>query len=117
MSFYYTGAFASVTSDPEAEIHQLVSNANAGYANSNLPISLEVFCIKELPRFRERDDVVGMIQEFAVSQGSYEATRNTADTAFLVLSRPYSRVCGVATVGAHREDVQPVGWIAKESTV
>lgn len=48
VSFYYTDDFAAVTTDPEAEINQLVANANAGYMNSKLPIKLEVFCIKEI---------------------------------------------------------------------
>ena len=112
VSFYYTDDFAAVTSDPEAEINQYVANANAGYANSELPIRLEAFCIKEIP-FEEREDVVGMVKEFAVSMGSYEATRNTADTAFLVLSKSYSGTCGIATIGAHQPTVQPFGWIAK----
>ena len=74
VSFYYTAAFAAVTSDPESEINQYVANANAGYANSDLPVRLEAFCIKEIP-FEERADVVAMVKEFGVSMGSYEATR------------------------------------------
>ena len=112
VSFYYTDDFAAVTSDPEAEINQYVANANAGYANSELPIRLKAFCITELP-FEERSDVVGMVKEFAVSMGSYEATRNSADTAFLVLSKSYSGTCGIATIGAHQPKVHPFGWIAK----
>lgn len=112
VSFYYTDDFAAVTSDPEAEINQYVANANAGYANSDLPIRLEAFCIKEIP-FEERADAVGMVKEFAVSMGSHEATRNTADTALLVLSKSYSGTCGIATIGAHQPTVQPFGWIAK----
>ena len=110
--FYYTKEYAAVTTNPEADINQLVANANAGYVNSGLPIKLEAFCIKQI-QLTERADVIGMVEEFAVSQGSHEETRNTADTAFLVISKPYSGVCGLASIGGHRANVQPVGWIAK----
>ncbi len=67
--FYYTPEFARVTSDPAAYVDGLVSNANMGYANSQINLRLTVFCAQELAGFEETDSPVKMLQDFRKHAG------------------------------------------------
>ena len=46
--FYYTDAFANLTSDIVTYIDHVLDIANQGYINSGLPITVRCFTIPEL---------------------------------------------------------------------
>ena len=51
--FYYTPAFAAVTTNVKAYVDKLVGSTNVGYANSEVNVRIKSFCIEELVGFQE----------------------------------------------------------------
>ena len=94
VNFYYTPAFAWYTADPVGYVQGLVTSTNVGYANSQVPLRIEAFCVQLLEDFNE------------------SATLNSADIAILLLSSSKSGVCGVAYVDGFAHGAT-FGWVGK----
>ncbi len=65
-----------------------------------------------MPGFSEFDDPSGMLASFRRYKGTEADTRNTADVALMVISKVYSRVCGIAYINAFQNGYS-FGWVAK----
>ena len=96
--FYYTPEFASITSDIPGYIDQVIAETNQGYANSQIPVRVEKFCI-EAATINDMSDTSTFLSTFANMKGSASALRNTADAAALLALSFNS--CGVAFMATY----------------
>ncbi len=112
VQFYYTPAFRAVTVDIAGYINQLVLSVNTGYANSQIPLTLQVYCMEEAVGFVETNDAGGMLAAFRDWKGNVQRTKNSADLAMLVLSGPRGGACGVAYINGYRTG-WTVSWVGK----
>merc|ERR1719219_2302139 len=90
--FYYTQAFEDTTADIDGFLDQLVSIANTGYINSQIPIRAQRFC-SEKATINEVNGNNRMLEAFWQMKdydGSTTNLRNSADIAFLLTNVPYS---------------------------
>ena len=92
--FYYTQAFEDGTPNIDEFLDQVISVANAGYKNSQIPIRAQKFC-SEKATIDEIDGNGPMLRAFWKMKDDDESTtnlRNSADIAFLLTNKPYSEV-------------------------
>ena len=84
--FYYTQAFEDGTPNIDEFLDQVISVANAGYKNSQIPIRAQKFC-SEKATIDEIDGNGPMLRAFWKMKDDDESTsnlRNSADIAFLL---------------------------------
>ena len=86
--FYYTQSFEDATADIEGFLDQVVSIANTGYINSQIPIRAEKFC-SEKATINELDhkgnwQMLEAFWQMKDDDGSTTILRNSADIAFLL---------------------------------
>jgi len=95
---YFTPEFALETSDIEGFVSQAIAETNQGYANSQVPITVELFCI-EPATVNDYPDSSTMLKLFRDMKGvsNYPALRDSADAAAL-LAVDIGSSCGIAYV-------------------
>ena len=91
--FYYTPEFASITTDIDGYIDQVLDETNQGYENSGIPVRVTRFCI-EAATINDIEDTSDFLAAFRVMKGTVSALKNTADAAAL-LAKDFNS-CGVA---------------------
>ena len=90
--FYYTQAFEDATADIDGFLDQVVSIANTGYNNSQIPIRAKKFC-SEKATINEIYGNWRMLEAFWQMKdydGSTTNLRNSADIAFLLTNVPFN---------------------------
>ena len=92
--FYYTQAFEDATADIDGFLDQLVSIANTGYINSQIPIRAEKFCsekatINEINHYGNWH-MLEAFWQMKDDDGSTTNLRNSADIAFLLTNVPFN---------------------------
>ena len=92
--FYYTQAFEDATPDIDGFLDQLVSVANKGYINSQIPIRAQKFCsekatINEIDNFGNWQ-ILEAFWQMKDDDGTTTNLRNSADIAFLLTNVPFS---------------------------
>ena len=95
---YFTPEFALETADIEGFVGQAIAETNQGYANSQVPITVRLFCL-EPATVNDYPDSHTMLELFRDMKGtnSYPELRDTADAAAL-LAVDIGSSCGVAYV-------------------
>jgi hypothetical protein len=93
---YFTPEFALETPDIEGFVSQAIAETNQGYANSQVPITVQLFCI-EPATINDYPDSHTMLQLFREMKDSVVELRDTADAAAL-LGIDIGDSCGVAYV-------------------
>ena len=91
---YYTPEFREATADIQGFVNQVIAETNQGYANSQIPLVAEVFCIKEAHVRDIPHNGLQVLWNFSRMLGTVRALRNSADIAILLVSR--ANICGVA---------------------
>ena len=92
--FYYTQSFEDATADIEGFLDQVVSIANTGYINSQIPIRAEKFCsekatINEINHYGNWQ-MLEAFWQMKDDDGSTTNLRNSADIAFLLTNVPFN---------------------------
>ena len=93
LKVYYTDEFSKVTSDIHGFVTQVLAETNQGYANSFIPIQVELHCL-EKATVTEIPDSKNMISNFQNMKSSVSALRGGADAALLLVNQMDH--CGVA---------------------
>ena len=95
---YFTPEIALVTPDIEGFIGQAMAETNQGYANSQVPVTVELFCI-EPATINDYPDSHTMLEHFRDMKGknNFQELRDSADAAAL-LAVDIGSSCGVAYV-------------------
>ena len=81
--FYYTQAAKDITPNIEDFIKHVVAVTNLGFINSQIPVRVQIFCIKRAT-ITEGSDNQDTLSRFENMKGSPEALRNSADVAALI---------------------------------
>jgi len=101
---YYTPLFAQMNPDVKGFVDTCIDETNQGYINSNVPLRIKLLCteqtdISEAQSMERPDDLSEQqLNEFATMKGSSAATRDTADTAVLLVQNGYW--CGLAPMNS-----------------
>ena len=89
---YYTPEFAAATDDIPGFIDQAIAETNQGYLNSEIPLTVSLFCL-EAATINDIADTSTFISTFSQMKGTVSDLRNTADAAVLMALNFNS--CGV----------------------
>jgi hypothetical protein len=90
---YYTSAFDASTADINGFITQFIGETNQGFANSRIPIVVNLHG-SELSPVNETENPFTILEDFTNSKDSFEELRGCADAAILLVTEMNS--CGIA---------------------
>lgn len=71
IKIYYTREFAQVEPNVGAFISNMISRANTGFRNSQIPFRFTLLCTEQLNNINENRNVVEMLNQFTNIKGNF----------------------------------------------